>query len=135
MKCAIDSNLLVSSTFKLHSTPALVVAAWRMRRIEWVSCAEQIDELTVALMRPKVVARAIGGAPLVSHLLREMQRDCSIQPLRQPLPTVCRDARDDFLFALYDQGHIDWIISGDNDVLALKNNYPILTARELIDRL
>lgn len=135
MRCAIDSNLLISSTFRQHSPPALVVAAWRMRRIEWVSCADQINEVSVALMRPKVLARADGGVALVNQLLQEMQRDCRIQTLTRPLPAICRDPRDDFLFALVDQGHTDWIISGDNDVLALKNNYPILTARELIDRL
>ncbi|MBC7683258.1 MAG: putative toxin-antitoxin system toxin component, PIN family [Ferruginibacter sp.] len=135
MRCAIDSNLLISSTFKLHSPPALVVAAWRMRRIDWVSCSDQIDEVSMALLRPKVLARSVGGAPLARQLLQEMQRDCRIHTLTRPLPAICRDPRDDFLFALYDQGHTDWIISGDNDVLALKSNYPILTARELIDRL
>lgn len=135
MRCAIDSNLLISSTFKNHSTPALVLAAWRMRRIEWVSCIEQINELTHALFRPKVLARSIGGVELVNHLLEEMKSGCDIKMLHHPLPAICRDPRDDFLFALRDQGHIDMIISGDKDVLALKDNYPILTARELIDRL
>jgi putative PIN family toxin of toxin-antitoxin system len=135
MRCAIDSNLLISSTFKQHSPPALVVAAWRMRRIDWVSCADQINEISVALMRPKVLARSDGGAALVHRLLQEMQRDCRIQTLTRPLPAVCRDPKDDFLFALHDQGHIDLIISGDKDVLALQDRYPVITARELIDRL
>ena len=135
MRCAIDSNLLISSTFKQHSPPALVAAAWRMRRIDWVSCADQINEISVALMRPKVLARSDGGAALVHRLLQEMQRDCRIQTLTRPLPAVCRDPKDDFLFALHDQGHIDLIISGDKDVLALQDRYPVITARELIDRL
>jgi len=135
MRCAIDSNLLSSSTFKQHSPPALVLAAWRMRRMEWVSCTEQVNELTHALFRPKVLARSFGGIELASRLLEEMKSGCDIKTLRAPLPSICRDPKDDFLFALRDQGHIDIIISGDKDVLALKDNYPILTARELIDRL
>ena len=135
MRCAIDSNLLISSTFKQHSPPALVLAAWRMRHIEWVSCADQIQEVSVALMRPKILARASGGAAMVKQLLQEMQRHCRIQTLTRPLPAICRDPKDDFLFALHDQGHVDAIISGDKDVLALKDRYPVLTPRELIDRL
>lgn len=135
MRCAIDTNLLLSSLFKLDSTPALVLAAWRMRKIEWVSCEAQLTELALALFRPRVMARVLGGPALASKLLQEIEADCNLKTLRQPLPAVCRDPHDDFLFALYDQGHVDMIISGDKDVLALKDRYPTLTARELIDLL
>lgn len=135
MKYAIDSNLLISATFKLHTPPALVLAAWRMRKIEWISCAEQTEELGLALFRPSVVARSLGGLPLAYSLVKEMQMACGHKILTYPLPKVCRDPDDDFLFALFDQGHVDAIISGDKDVLALKGRYPVLTPRELIDRL
>ena len=135
MKYAIDSNLLISATFKLHTPPAMVLAAWRMRKIEWVSCAEQIEELGAALFRPSILARSLGGLPLAQILVTEMQMACSFKTLTYPLPKVCRDSNDDFLFALHDQGHVNWIISGDKDVHALKGRYPVLTPRELIDRL
>jgi putative PIN family toxin of toxin-antitoxin system len=135
MRFAIDTNLLVSSTFSLSSPPALVMAAWRSERIEWVSCKEQLIELTVTLSRPRILSRVTGGQTLAMRLLQEIRNHCSIKDLMPPLPAVCRDPHDDFLFALHDQGHVDWIVSGDHDVLALKNRYPVLTARELIDRL
>ena len=135
MKCAIDSNLLISATFKPHTPPAMVLAAWRMRKIEWISCAEQIEELGVALFRPSVLARSPGGLPLAHSLVREMQMACNHKILTSPLPKVCRDPDDDFLFALFDQGHAELIVSGDKDVLALRGRYPVLTPRELIDRL
>ena len=135
MKYAIDSNLLISATFKLHTPPALVLAAWRMRKIEWISCVEQTDEIGAALFRPSTLARSLGGLPLAQSLVREMRLACSHKTLIYPLPKVCRDPNDDFLFALLDQGHADAIISGDKDVLALKGRYPLLIPRELIDRL
>jgi putative PIN family toxin of toxin-antitoxin system len=135
MRCAIDSNLLVSSLFKMQSPPALVLAAWRTQRIEWISCPEQLQELSVALFRPKVIAYSRGGLPLAQRLFQELEHHSTIKHLTQPLPAVSRDTDDDFLFALFDQGHIDMIVSGDQDVLTLKGRYPVLTARELIDRL
>lgn len=135
MKLAIDTNLLISATFKLSTPPALVLAAWRMRRFEWVSCHQQITELSEALRRPQIVQRMVGGSDLAERLLAELQFDCTLQKLTTPLPRVCRDVKDDFLFALHDQHGVDLIISGDNDVLALKDRYPVLTARELINRL
>ena len=64
-----------------------------------------------------------------------MQMACNHKILTSPLPKVCRDPDDDFLFALFDQGHAELIVSGDKDVLALRGRYPVLTPRELIDRL
>lgn len=135
MKLAIDTNLLISATFKQSTPPALVLAAWRMKRFQWVSCDQQITELSEALRRPQIVQRMVGGSDLAERLLAELQFDCALQKLTTPLPRVCRDVKDDFLFALFDQHGIDLIISGDKDVLTLKDRYPVLTARELIDRL
>jgi putative PIN family toxin of toxin-antitoxin system len=135
MRIAIDSNLIISSTFKLHTPPALVLAAWRAQRFEWVSCTEQMEELTVALTRPRVLNLVPGGISIAQLLLQEMQRGCNLQTLQKPLPSICRDERDDFLFALFDQGFAELVISGDKDVLALQGRYPVITAREFLDRL
>ena len=135
MKFAIDTNLLISSTFKLGSPPGQVMAAWRMQKIEWVSCDEQMQELSQALLRPSVLARVIGGQALAFALLDEIRNNCDLKTLNHPLPSVCRDPKDDYLFALYKQNHVEMIVSGDKDVLACKNDYPVITARELIDRL
>jgi putative PIN family toxin of toxin-antitoxin system len=135
MKCAIDTNLLISATFNHTTPPAQVLAAWRMGHIEWVTCSEQMTEVGLALFRPKILTRSVGGLPLAQSLVGQMQQLCSLKTLLKPLPAICRDPRDDYLFALHDQGHIDMIVSGDKDVLALKPRYPVLTPRELIDRL
>ena len=103
--------------------------------LEWVSCIEQIDELFVTLTLPRIYAKVRGGLPVVKQLIQEIEKSVALQALVSPIPSICRDPKDDYLFALFDQGHADWIISGDKDVVALKGRYPILTPRELIDRL
>jgi predicted nucleic acid-binding protein len=135
MRFAIDSKLIISSTFKLHTPPALILAAWRAQRFEWVSCTEQMQELTMGLTRPRVLSLVQGGTGIAQLLLQEMQSGCNLQILQKPLPAVCRDARDDFLFALLTQGFADMIISGEKDVLAQKGHYPVITAREFLERL
>ena len=135
MNYAVDTNLLVSATFSQTTPPALVIAAWRMRRFSWVTCSFQLDEIADTLVKPKLVARSTGGLPMMKMLIAKMWEECDLVPVTLPFPRVCRDPDDDFLFALFDQGHVDAIISGDKDVLALKGRYPVLTPRELIDRL
>ena len=135
MRYAIDTNLLVSATFSQITPPALVLAAWRMNRIDWISCELQLKEIADTLFKPKLLVKSRGGLAMAKMLMGQIRENCVMAKLNQPLPKVCRDPDDDFLFALFDQGHVDAIISGDKDVLALKGRYPVLTPRELIDRL
>jgi uncharacterized protein len=135
MKLAIDSNVAVSSILNPDSVPGAVLGAWRQGHIAWVTCTQQFDELSVALMRPQLIAKISRGILPMQELLVQMHELCDWVDLTEPLPPICRDPRDDYLFALHDQGHIDMIVSGDKDVLALKPRYPVLTPRELIDRL
>lgn len=135
MNYAVDTNLLVSATFSQTTPPALVIAAWRMGRFSWVTCSFQLDEIADTLVKPNLVARSTGGLPMMRMLIAKIREDCDMASITQPFPRICRDPDDDFLFALFDQGHVDGIISGDKDVLALKNRYPVMSPRELIDRL
>ena len=135
MKCVIDTNLAVSSLISPGGPPAGVLQAWREGGLEWVSCIEQIDELFVTLTLPRIYAKVRGGLPVAKQLIQEIEKSVALQALVSPIPAICRDPKDDYLFALFDQGHADWIISGDKDVVALKGRYPVLTPRELIDRL
>lgn len=135
MKCVIDTNLAVSSLISPGGPPASVLEAWREGKLEWVSCIEQIDEIFVTLTLPRICAKVRGGLPVAKLLIQEIEKSVALQALALPIPEICRDPRDDYLFALFDQGHVDWIISGDKDVVVLNGRYPILTPRELIDRL
>lgn len=135
MNLAIDTNLLVSAVLLPHSVPGAVLSAWRASAFIWVCCDEQWQELSGTFARPHILARIANGVEPVQTLLREMKANCRWATLNRPLPRVCTDANDDFLFALHDQGHVNTIVSGDKAVLALKGKYPVLSARELIDRL
>ena len=135
MNYAVDTNLLVSATFSQTTPPALVIAAWRMEKFSWITCSFQLDEIADTLVKPNLVARSRGGLPMMRMLISKIREDCRLASITRPFPRICRDPDDDFLFALFDQGHVDAIISGDKDVLTLKGRYPVMTPRELIDRL
>ena len=135
MRLVIDSNLIFSGILKPVSTPGAVLGAWRAGHFDWVSCEIQLEELKVALTRPYLLSKIAPGSTAVEKLLAEMREACEWKKLITPIARVCRDPRDDYLFAIFDQEHIDLIISGDKDVLACKSDYPVITARELLDRL
>ena len=53
MKLILDTNTALSALFKPESRAATIIQMWRDNAFEWLSCAQQLEELTRVLARPK----------------------------------------------------------------------------------
>ncbi|MDB5867807.1 MAG: PilT protein [Polaromonas sp.] len=136
MKLILDTNTVLSALFKPASRAAAIIQMWREDAFEWVSCSQQLEELTRVLARPKIIARIVGGASTAQAFVQEMHAGCTFFLLEPPYAAVCRDARDDYLMALLTNAKPMHLITGDKDLLVLKEKWPaILTATEFLDRL
>lgn len=88
------------------------------------------------MCRPWVANRVDGSLGSVYAFMREFHGKTTRLALEAPFEPVCRDPNDDFLIAMLTRHAIDFLVSGDKDLLSLNHIYPrILTPRELIDRL
>jgi len=47
--------------------------------------------------------------------------------------SVPRDPNDDFILATYLAARADYLVSGDKDLLSLKDKYTVITANEFAD--
>jgi len=136
VKLLLDSNVIVSGLLSTKSSPGQLMRLWRERYCEWVTCEQQLAELTVVLCRPWVASRVDGSLGSVYAFMREFHGKTTQLTLEPPFEPVCRAPNDDFLLAMLTRHPIDFLVSGDKDLLSLKHLYPtILTPRELIDRL
>ena len=136
MKLALDTNTVLSALFKSESRAAAITRLWREDAFEWVSCCQQLEELSRVLARPKIITRIAGGAATAQAFVQQMHAGCTFHPLTPPYPAVCRDPKDDYLMALLTQARPMHLITGDKDLLVLKEKWPaILTATEFLDRL
>ena len=136
MKLILDTNTVLSALFKPQSRASAIIQMWRDDVFEWLSCDQQLEELTRVLARPKIITRIVGGPTTAQAFVQEMHAGCTLYPLVQPYASVCRDPKDDYLMALLIQARPMHLISGDKDLQVLNDKWPaILTATEFLDRL
>lgn len=136
MKLVLDTNTVLSALFKPQSRAAAIIRMWRDGVFEWLSCDHQLEELARVLARPKIISRIVGGAGTAKAFVQEVHAGCTFFLPEQPYIAVCRDAKDDYLMALLIQAKPMYLITGDKDLLVLKEKWPaILTATEFLDRL
>lgn len=129
LRVVLDTNVLVSGIAYPASVPGKIMAAWRHGSVEVLLSTYILDELRRVL--PRLAQR---------HGLTLAEIDDFVDALSilaeiiEPLPGVDPDLRDaadqpvlGTLLAALESSGADYLITGDMDLLALTDRYPIVT--------
>ena len=130
MRIVIDTNVLASGVF-FGGAPRLVLEAISSRTIDAFATSEILEEY------PKTIDRLMVkyGGQFNAEGLSRFQMMINLVDVHTKV-TVCRDPDDDkFLGCALDSRAV-YVVSGDKDLLTLKNyeGIEIITAREFCDR-
>ena len=129
LRLVLDTNVLLSGIAYPASVPGKIIAAWRHGSVDVVLSVYILEELR------RVLPRLAHRHGLTSAEIDDLVDVLSIQAeLIEPLAGVEPDLRDagdqpvlgTLLAALASSG-VDYLITGDKDLLALTGRYPIVT--------
>ena len=110
MRVILDTNVLVSSLIVSESPPHELYEAWRAGMYELVTCEEQFREFRGVTRHEKV--RPYISAAHAGTLLNELRR-LAVQVRKLPRVEISRDPGDDYLLALAQASHADYLVTGD----------------------
>lgn len=128
LRVVLDTNVLLSGIAYPASVPGKIMAAWRHGSVEVLLSAYILDELR------RVLPRLAHRHGLTLAEIDDLVDILSIQAeVIEPLPGVEPDLRDvddrpvlgTLLAALKTSG-VDYLITGDKDLLAMAERYPIV---------
>lgn len=132
LRVVLDTNVLLSGIAYPGSLPGKIITAWQHGSVEVVLSNFIIEELRRVL--PRLAARHGLSASEIDDLVDIL----SIQAeLLEPALVEAPDLRDSndlpvlgTLLAAMHAGNIDYLITGDKDLLALAERYPVVTPAE-----
>jgi putative PIN family toxin of toxin-antitoxin system len=136
MRVVMDINVLVSAQIKPSSQIGLVLKHLRIGRYMLLYYPRLLDEFQQVRFRPHLMQKY--------HLdENEIKNTIHLMALRGQAITattsvnVCRDPDDNILLSLALDGQVDYIVSGDKDLLILNpfQGIPILTPAEFLELL
>jgi putative PIN family toxin of toxin-antitoxin system len=130
MRVVLDTNILVSALLSPSGTPATIYNAWEGGKFILLTCAEQLEELRAVLEKPQIAA--LIKPHRAGRLVNQLRR---LAEAVDPLPRVERppDPADDFLLAMCEASHADYLVTGDKSgLLALARHQAtrIITAKK-----
>jgi len=131
MKLVLDVNIFISSFFWGGNPRKIMTRIIEGKDILFIS-DEILQEIYLVMSRPKFnISR--------HQIIRFIE---SIEEIAQRVPTlgtikgICRDSDDDKILECAVLGNVDFIISGDSDLLSLKEfqKISVISASEYMDK-
>lgn len=129
LRVILDTNVLLSGIAYPASIPGKIIAAWRHGSVDVVLSASILDELRRVL--PRLANRHLLSAAEIEDLVDILSIQADIV---DPLPSLEPELRDQndqpvlgTLLAAQFAGGADYLVTGDKDLLALSEKFPIVT--------
>lgn len=129
MRVLIDTNVFISYLLNPHSAGVIqgIFRAWGEGRFTLLLPELLLDEIMVTVtgkphLRKKTSSEELKEFLDIIGTLGEV-----ISKVAEPIPKVTRDPKDDYLLAYALVGAADYLITGDEDLLALNQQIQEMT--------
>lgn len=129
LRVVLDTNVLLSGIAFPGSIPGRILSAWRLGSLDVVLSEFIIEELRRVL--PRLVHRHGLTSAEIDDLLDILSIQAEILAPHAPDEQLLRDMNDlpvlGTLLAAIQSGSVDYLITGDKDLLVLGDRYPIVS--------
>ncbi|WP_336692223.1 putative toxin-antitoxin system toxin component, PIN family [Delftia acidovorans] len=122
MRVVLDTNVVLSALLFTSGRLAWIRRAWQHQQLQPLVCRETASELLRVLAYPKFKLAAAEQQALLEDFLPW----ADVVTLPQPWPALplCRDGKDQVFLVLAHVGRAQALITGDGDLLALRDSFP-----------
>ncbi|GLI36342.1 putative toxin-antitoxin system toxin component, PIN family [Desulforhabdus amnigena] len=130
IRVVIDTNVLISALL-FGGNPVRLIPLWKTGRIQPIASQKMIKEVLRVLAYPKF---RLSRKEIEFLLYEEILPWFEVIEAPAGRPFIAADPSDDIFIWCAESGKADWIISGDDHLLHLKDfNIPILTPRQFLE--
>lgn len=135
MKIVLDSNVLLSGLAAPNSTPGRIISAWDNHNFDIVTCEFQLAEIARVIAYPRVKRLLRWDEPEIQAFIRQLCLRVEIVDISDVDVQVPTDPDDSPILATLIAANADCLVSGDKDLLALREDYCIESPAEFVLRL
>ena len=135
MKVVLDTNILVSGLMYPASAPGRIIAAWSEAQFDVVTTHEQLAELGRVLGYPKIRRILKWDDDRIDHFIKQLY--LRVEVVESDLADFehLRDPEDTPILGPLVAAEADLLVTGDRDLLVLRDRYPIETPAEFVRRI
>lgn len=134
MRVVLDTNVFISGLIVPESTPGKILKAWRSASLDLVISEPLLGELRRVLSYPKIHQRLHWGEQQIDRYLLLLRFFVEVVDVAEVSASVPRDHADEPVLATLLASNADYLVTGDDDLLSLRESYPIISPAEFWQR-
>ncbi len=135
MRIVLDTNVLISGLMYPDSVPGKIVTAWREAQFDVVCTLQQLQEIGRVLSYPKIQKVLQWGPETIERFLEQLLLRVELAEVDESVDERLRDPSDSPILAGLVASKADFLVTGDGDLLALKDRFSIVTPAEFAEKL
>jgi len=135
MKVVLDTNIFLSGLMLPESIPGKIISAWRSSSFELALSEPMLVEIARVLAYPKIRKRIAWSDDDIEHFITLLRFRAEVVDIQDTHAVVPRDPDDAPVLAAFIASGADYLVSGDQDLLELCDDYAIETATGFARRL
>lgn len=135
MRVVLDTNILVSGLMHPESTPGRTIAAWSEAQFDVVSSHEQLAEIGRVLGYPKIRRILQWDDQRIEHFIKQLYVRVEVAEPESVDVEALRDPDDAPILGALAAADADLLVTGDRDLLVLRDRYPIESPAEFVRRI
>lgn len=135
MKVVLDTNVILSGLMSPSSIPGRILSAWYDASFDVAISTDQLTEIGRVLACPKIHRKLHWDSHRIEQFIQQLYLRCEVADIRGITADVPQDRNDEPILATLISAGADLLISGDADLLALREQFPIETPAEFFSRL
>lgn len=135
MRVVLDTNVFISGLMLPDSVPGRIVATWRAGQFELVLSEPMLEEIARVLAYPKIARRLQWNEAKLARYVSLLRFEAELVDIADTPASVPNDPDDTPILATLIASAADCLVSGDDDLLSLAPQHPILSPGEFIRRI
>jgi putative PIN family toxin of toxin-antitoxin system len=135
IRVVLDANVVVSGIITPEGTPGQILRAALESQFHLVLSSSILEEIERVLRYPHIAKRHAWPQEKIRLFIQELRNTAVLTPGDLVMDVITADPSDNKYLACALEGRADYIVSGDDHLLALRrfqDVIPILTPREFL---
>ena len=134
MKIVLDTNILISGVISPNSNAGKVIQEWQKNSFEIITSLELLEEIKQVLKYPKIVKITNWDLKKIEEYIEYLHFFTNIVDISKVKYHFEQDPCDNHIIETYIAGKCDYLITGDQAILSLKNEFNVISLENFLTK-
>ena len=134
MKIVLDTNILISGVISPNSNAGKVIQEWQKNSFEIITSLELLEEIKQVLKYPKIVKITNWDLKKIEEYIEYLHFFTNVVDISKVKYHFEQDPCDNHIIETYIAGKCDYLITGDQAILSLKNEFNVISLENFLTK-